>query len=490
MHTGAYTVTFESGEVRELRHASGSGHANTSAEELLQRVYPTVRDADWATHTPRVESASTTRDPESGALTHEAHLTYQVGDTELEARITATVQDPELAHGVPLGTPAPLLDYLATFTFHGPLDYNRIGIAAHHPLTIAGSRVTWDGASGPLAPEDADGSGTLPELIAKVEERDGHDVPLIGPFRRLTIAGPARTLTLDLTGDDFELEDQRTYSDPSFKTYCTPQSPQAPHHAPAGTVLEQRLTLTLTPASEGSAAPGDASAPSGESPGHYSTETSADNPVDGVGYVPSTDVTPAVGEVVPVLAVLADAEDAPESAQLELARRLGFTAVAVSSDHESDWVEAAHEAGLMVVDRPEDSPGLKELQHEDLAGRDLVWFSINPFVHANDEWSLSRAPESLPVMVATVREIAGEAEVWLGPLHWDEDSATAKFPPAPGQEERPRPSEQARVWWLVRMLAQARVLNLDGVAPVWLAELEKIAVHPELEAVLCGWDGS
>lgn len=48
-----------------------------------------------------------------------------------------------------------------------------------------------------------------------------------------------------LDGDVFEMEDQRNWTDASFKTYSPPIALPYPVEIPAGTLVEQSVTLTL-----------------------------------------------------------------------------------------------------------------------------------------------------------------------------------------------------------------------------------------------------
>lgn len=51
---------------------------------------------------------------------------------------------------------------------------------------------------------------------------------------------------LSVEGDVFEMEDQRNWTDASFKTYCTPLALPFPVLIPAGTRIDQRVTLRLS----------------------------------------------------------------------------------------------------------------------------------------------------------------------------------------------------------------------------------------------------
>ena len=54
-------------------------------------------------------------------------------------------------------------------------------------------------------------------------------------------------LSLRLEGDLFETEDQRNWTDDSFKTYSTPLSLGTPHQARRGQVFHQQVVARVTP---------------------------------------------------------------------------------------------------------------------------------------------------------------------------------------------------------------------------------------------------
>src|SRR5262249_27971039 len=55
------------------------------------------------------------------------------------------------------------------------------------------------------------------------------------------------TVQLEFAGDEFEMEDQRNWSDASFKTYCTPQSRPKPVTVQPGDKVQQSVKFTIKP---------------------------------------------------------------------------------------------------------------------------------------------------------------------------------------------------------------------------------------------------
>ncbi|MDQ4140067.1 MAG: hypothetical protein M3142_06045, partial [Bacteroidota bacterium] len=110
---------------------------------------------------------------------------------------------------------------------------NRAGFCVLHPIT---------GVTGQACRlEHPDGSftyGTFPTFISPHQ-----------PFLNLTAMewpiaeqGLAR---LEFSGDIFETEDQRNWSDASFKTYCTPLSQPIPAQVNAGDEIKQKVVFRL-----------------------------------------------------------------------------------------------------------------------------------------------------------------------------------------------------------------------------------------------------
>jgi REP element-mobilizing transposase RayT len=63
--------------------------------------------------------------------------------------------------------------------------------------------------------------------------------------RSLTVAARMVTARVEFAGDIFEMEDQRNWTDASFKTFCTPLRLPYPVEVAAGTTVRQSVTLTL-----------------------------------------------------------------------------------------------------------------------------------------------------------------------------------------------------------------------------------------------------
>jgi hypothetical protein len=187
---------------------------------LLRAIRPVVRDRDWNTVPVTVVEQ---RLDDSGA-TLVSRLRFAGYGIEYEAALTLRLHGNELA-----------------VDFNGRalvgFERNRIGLVVLHPAADAGRAVRVKRTDGGLT------AGSWPTDISPHQ-----------PFR--DVAGfewskDGVTATLSLGGDVFETEDQRNWTDASFKTYSTPLSLPFPVAVPAGATCHQHVRLTASGAPPG-----------------------------------------------------------------------------------------------------------------------------------------------------------------------------------------------------------------------------------------------
>lgn len=110
---------------------------------------------------------------------------------------------------------------------------NRIGICVHHPIReYSGKEVLI------TRPDATTYTARFPELISPHQ-----------PFKSIRKIGCAlgEKIKADLIfeGDIFETEDQRNWSDSSYKTYSTPLDLPLPVEINKGEILKQKMQLTV-----------------------------------------------------------------------------------------------------------------------------------------------------------------------------------------------------------------------------------------------------
>lgn len=166
--------------------------------ELLRGIYGAVRDRNWGTVAPRLEN-----------------LTIDEVDGGFRVTFTAQCRQDDIDFvwdGLIEGTTVGMVRYTFDGGARRTFWRNRIGLCVLHPLTCAGR---------PCHVSHIDGTVTeaaFPALVAP--DQPFMDIEAIthwpDPER------PALQVEVTFEGEVFEMEDQRNWTDASFKTYSTP----------------------------------------------------------------------------------------------------------------------------------------------------------------------------------------------------------------------------------------------------------------------------
>ena len=323
--SGRWALEARGDELADLRC---DGHV------VLRAVRGVARDVDWATGWPRGVSLESGAD----ALT----LDLRIHDLGLDLAGTLRVA----ADGDRLR-----IDLDLTALSDSPT--NRVGLVVLHPPQLAGT---------PLQVSHPDGSISA---LAFPEQVSPHQ-----PAR--DIAGLAWesagvTLELGFSGEVFEMEDQRNWTDASFKTYSRPLDLPFPYTLTAGEHVRQSLVLTAGP-----------------SDGAESAQPSADE-VAAPPYTEAGSAAPSTAELAPTAGTASPAGSAraAEAASVEeLTWQRGGAVPAIGTGHldlelaDPDWPQrldaalAEHpDLALWIVSpSPADLSALNELgRHLDAA---------------------------------------------------------------------------------------------------------------------------
>jgi D-apionolactonase len=187
--------------------------------EVLRNIYVAVRDRSWRTVPPKLSGLNLSPAEDGFNLEFDVECREREIGFSWHGRIQGK-QD---------GTVAFTMDGEALTTFLR----NRIGFCVLHPIRECTGR--------PCSVEKVDGTreeGVFPGRIAPHQ-----------PFKNIRAISyeihPGLLAEVRMEGETFEMEDQRNWSDASYKTYCTPLALPMPVKVAAGTRIRQSVTLTL-----------------------------------------------------------------------------------------------------------------------------------------------------------------------------------------------------------------------------------------------------
>jgi hypothetical protein len=252
---GPLSVELDDGGLRYLR---------LGAREVLRRLYVAVRDRHWGTVPIEI----------SGLAVHEGPNDFDVGFTADHREGPIHFRWRGRIRGEADGTITYRMDGEALTSFVK----NRIGVCVLHPIEEC--------AGVPCRVEHGDGrvtEGAFPRLIAPHQ-----------PFLDIAALGhevvPGVRAEVRFQGEAFEMEDQRNWSDDSYKTYSTPLALPRPVEIAAGTRISHEVTVRLL----GAAAPAAAErGAAGATTFSYDTARSRRLPALGVALSPGAEPVPA-----------------------------------------------------------------------------------------------------------------------------------------------------------------------------------------------------
>ncbi|RWO67801.1 MAG: hypothetical protein EOS17_18410 [Mesorhizobium sp.] len=217
LRAGALSADFVNGNLRTISHGG---------TEVLRAVAYIVRDRDWGTYEPNLTDLIIDQAADAFSVSYSASCLAPDG-TRLGFR--ATIQ----------GSADGRLVFEVSALPESDFETNRCGFCILHPIA--------DLAGSPVKVEHTDGSveaTKLPELIDPWQ-----------PFKDIRAithqVRPGVTAECRMEGDTFEMEDQRNWSDASYKTYVRPLALPWPYVLPAGQTLRQTISLRI--AGEGKA---------------------------------------------------------------------------------------------------------------------------------------------------------------------------------------------------------------------------------------------
>jgi D-apionolactonase len=213
LKAGPFSLVFEEGGLRYLRVA----HC-----EVVRGIYAAVRDRNWGTVTPRFSDLQIHAESDHFLIMFEAEHCQAEIDFAWKGQIEGSRD----------GTIRFSMEGLARSTFLK----SRIGFCVLHPVReCAGTTFVVERGDGRRV------EGLFPRSICSLQS-----VPGMEEMQSLSYPVlPGLTARIQFSGDLFETEDQRNWTDASFKTFCTPLGLPYPVEVVQGTRISQSVTLTL-----------------------------------------------------------------------------------------------------------------------------------------------------------------------------------------------------------------------------------------------------
>jgi D-apionolactonase len=211
LRAGPLTVEFEAGNLRHIRY---------HGREMIRAVSFVVRDKNWGTYAPQIGRLHLLEEPEVFRLSYEA----TVKEGEEEFRYSAAIE----------GKSDGSLRFSAKGTAISDFLTNRTGFVVLHPIEgVAGAECTIEHVDGTME------ETRFPLLIDPVQ-----------PMTDLRAIKheflPGLNVDCRMEGDTFEMEDQRNWTDASYKTYVRPLALPWPYLIAKSETIDQKVTLIVS----------------------------------------------------------------------------------------------------------------------------------------------------------------------------------------------------------------------------------------------------
>ena len=211
LKAGPLSAEFESGNLRYIKF---------HGIEMIRAISYIVRDKNWGTYNPKLSNLKIEERADAFRVSYDAETGDQTQIFRYSAVITGNAQGALRFEG----TGTSVTDFLT----------NRTGFVVLHPIEgVAGA---------PAHVEHVDGrivDTAFPALIDPVQ-------PMMN-LRAITHEfSKGISVRCLMEGDTFEMEDQRNWTDASYKTYVRPLALPWPYTIPKGETLVQSVSLSVS----------------------------------------------------------------------------------------------------------------------------------------------------------------------------------------------------------------------------------------------------
>lgn len=203
-----------------LQYADGSiWNICLGGEELVRRAYLVFQDINWTSRPFVIQSEKW--DIQEDSFTAELELSGTKDAANFQGKLHIS------------GSPEGVINY--GFSGASSTDFmrNRLGLCLLHPIA--------DLTGKPCTLTLSDGSQVASLFPLEISPNQ--------PFKDLSgishTSATGETLNVQFTGEIFETEDHRNWSDASYKTYCTPIELPFPAKVSKGEKIQQEIRISL-----------------------------------------------------------------------------------------------------------------------------------------------------------------------------------------------------------------------------------------------------
>ncbi len=209
LKAGQLDLVYENGNIRWIKLCDS---------EILRMIYSAVRDRNWGTIEPIIEEEITEIKPDSFDI--RVRIGYHADPIHFVANYHIFGENNQIR--IEMNGTAQS-DFLK----------NRIGFCVLHPIRECAGK-----SANVVHPDGSSCQFIFPEYISACQPV--MNVSSLSWEPKLGIAA-----TIDFSGDIFEMEDQRNWTDASFKTYCTPLELPFPAEIKKGETVSQCIDLKV-----------------------------------------------------------------------------------------------------------------------------------------------------------------------------------------------------------------------------------------------------
>jgi hypothetical protein len=421
LRAGPVTMVFDAENVF-LRYIRVGEH------EVLRGINAPIRPYDWSTVAPEVSNLKVENGDDHFRVTFDVRCEQKEMDVDFRWKGSIT------------GTAEGEVEFAFDGEAHSDFKRNRIGFCVLHGPDAAGQAWVIETADGEAS------EGQFPNFISPHQ-------PAVNLNAVTHEVGSGIRARVTFEGEVFEMEDQRNWTDASFKTYCTPLEIPYPVQLNTGDTVSQKIRISLegdlsSLTSKTSGGPTltlrDDESPipllglqiSGEV--HDLTETQIErlqalhldhlrvdlalsNPAFSQKLERAAQQAEALGVSLQVSLNLGDSPDFPALLSAIPSLKASVTHWLITGGVPEDYTKArellkpvAGDASIGVT-RITNFVDLNRNRPEDDA-IEAVGFAINPQIHAFDDASMVETLEIHANVVNSTREFAGDLPMVVGPV--------------------------------------------------------------------------